>query len=128
MSDHKKTILIVDDEPSNLLLLSTLLKQDYKIIAAKSGDKAFVLANKTPGPDLIMLDVVMPGMTGYELCELLKETASTANIPVIFISANNSQEQIAHAKSIGGADYLVKPVNPVELKAVLTQYLNVPNL
>ena len=86
MSKRAK-LLIVDDVPSNIYLFTSILKEDYAIIAATNGEKAIKLAKKHPQPDMILLDIVMPDMDGYEVCKQLKEDPLTAHIPIIFVTS-----------------------------------------
>ena len=123
MSSEKKIILVVDDTPENILLLSELLKADYKIKAANSGNKALMIANKLPHPDLILLDIVMPEMDGYDVCRQLKENPATSKIPVIFITAKNQNEDEKKGLELGAVDYIVKPVNPSIVKARISTHL-----
>jgi len=106
----KKKILIVDDAPSNIHMLNIMLKDDYSIIVAKDGKKAIELANKMPQPDLILLDVVMPQMDGFEVCKKLKEDIYTQHIPIIFVSSLNDKDEQEQAIQLGGDDYVSKPV------------------
>ncbi len=113
MSD-KQTILIVDDLPENISFLESLLKDEYEIKAANNGKVALKIAIKL-NPDLILLDVVMPGMDGYEVCERLKAEPGTRDIPIIFVTSNTEEEQITRGFAAGGVDYITKPYNPSEL-------------
>ncbi len=106
----KKKILIVDDVPANIHMLSLMLKKDYIIIAATSGKQAIKLANKNPKPDIILLDVLMPEMDGYEVCKILKADKETQNIPIIFLSSLLDANEKEKALLVGGNDYLIKPV------------------
>jgi putative two-component system response regulator len=94
MDNHKSKILLVDDEPANLELLSEALKQQHHVIVAINGKLALKLALAEPQPDLILLDVVMPDMDGFEVCRRLKADPRTARIPVIFISARHTPEGV----------------------------------
>ena len=109
---EKPLILIVDDTPQNIELLSGILKADYKIRAARSGMKALEIAKLTPKPDLILLDIMMPEMDGYEVCRRLKADALTSHIPIIFVTAKISAEDEIRGLDLGAADYLTKPVTP----------------
>ena len=109
--NSKQKILIVDDEPINIAVLSGLLKPDYALLVAKSGQKALQVA-QTGKPDLILLDIMMPEMDGYEVCRRLKADATTRSIPVIFITAMNAVESEAKGLQIGAADYITKPISP----------------
>ena len=123
MSSEKKIILVVDDTPENILLLSELLKADYMIKAANSGNKALMIANKSPHPDLILLDIVMPEMDGYDVCRQLKENPATSKIPVIFITAKNQHEDEKKGLELGAVDYIIKPINPSIVKARISTHL-----
>ena len=105
----KKTILIVDDTPDNLLFLTEILKDDYSVKAAPKGIIALKIA--ATKPDLILLDVLMPEMDGYEVCTKLKENEATKGIPVIFISGNSKAEEVEKGLALGAVDYLFKPID-----------------
>jgi putative two-component system response regulator len=102
----------VDDVKSNLLTLNEILKNNYIVQIAMNGNKALEIANKSPSPDIILLDVLMPGMDGYEVCRQLKRGRRTADIPVIFVTSMNEIEDETYGLQIGASDYLRKPVNP----------------
>ena len=123
MDSDKKIILVVDDTPGNIQLLNGLLRDRYKVKAATSGKKAIVIANISPQPNLILLDVVMPEMDGHEVCEMLKKEASTKLIPIVFVSGNTSDEEIQQGMDLGAAGYLGKPVDSAELTAVIQKIL-----
>ncbi|MCP1625197.1 response regulator [Pseudomonas nitroreducens] len=108
----RPTILIVDDAPENLTLLSDLLKLLYRVKAARSGEKALQVALSDEPPDLILLDVMMPGMDGFEVCRRLRDDARTRHIPVIFITAQNTADEELRGLELGAVDYLTKPINP----------------
>jgi putative two-component system response regulator len=121
-NNDKPTILIVDDTPDNIMLLSRLLKDRYNTKVANNGSLALQIAQSTPGLDLILLDVMMPGLDGYETCRQLKANPVTAGIPVIFLTAKNQVEDEAMGLSLGAVDYIAKPVSPPILFArVATQ-------
>ena len=116
-------ILAVDDNPINLKLLSrALVNTKYKIYTASSGEEALNIAQKEH-PDLILLDVIMPGMSGYEVCKKLQENEQTAYIPVIFLSAKNEAVDKAKGLALGAVDYLTKPFNPLEINARVRTHL-----
>jgi putative two-component system response regulator len=108
----RPTILIVDDAPENLTLLSELLKLLYRVKAVRSGEKALLIALSDEPPDLILLDVMMPGMDGFEVCRKLRDDARTRHIPVIFITAQNTADEEIRGLELGAVDYLTKPINP----------------
>ena len=108
-------ILIVDDTLKNIQVLGTILKQKgYKICVAQSGLKALETAEKLL-PDLILLDIMMPEMDGFEVCKRLKASEATSHIPVIFLSARDSGEDIVNGFQLGAVDYICKPFNSDEL-------------
>jgi putative two-component system response regulator len=118
----RPTILIVDDTPDNIMLLSRLLKDRYNTKVANNGSLALQIAQATPGLDLILLDVMMPGLDGYETCRQLKANPVTADIPVIFLTAKSQAEDEAMGLALGAVDYIAKPVSPPILFArVATQ-------
>ncbi len=113
---NRPAILVVDDTPSNLSLISNLLKDQYRIIVANNGAKALELANNLT-PDLILLDVMMPKMDGYEVCRCLKADKKTHKIPVIFLTAKNEIEDEELGFSVGAVDFIHKPISPPIVKA-----------
>ncbi len=115
-SDGKETILVVDDVEDNISVIANLLKPLYKIKVAKSGEKALEIAQSNE-LDLILLDIVMPEMDGYEVCKRLKETYATEDIPVIFLSGKNDVENITEGFRLGAVDYITKPIEPEILMA-----------
>ena len=105
-------ILIVDDVNENLHSLMNVLRDEYAIVAANSGEKALALAERQPQPDVILLDIRMPGMDGYSVLSRLKANPQTADIPVIFVTALSEAADEAHGLALGVADYITKPINP----------------
>ena len=119
---QKPTVLLVDDTPDNIALLSALLKDRYKIKIATNGVKALQIANTAPHPDLILLDVMMPEMDGHETCRRLKAAPETVDIPVIFLTSRIQPEDEELGLSLGAADYITKPISPpIVLARVATQ-------
>ncbi|NCC27707.1 MAG: response regulator [Gammaproteobacteria bacterium] len=117
-----RTILIVDDTPQNLSVLGELLQPFYRVRVANSGEGALRAASSPPSPDLILLDVMMPGIDGYEVLKRLRADTATASIPVIFITAMDAAESEELGLSLGAVDYITKPINPVvTLARVRTQ-------
>jgi cyclic di-GMP phosphodiesterase len=118
---HKKLIqynvLVVDDNPVNIELLGEILSSEYKVKAATNGQKALDIAHDSPQPDLILLDVMMPGINGFETCSRLKSDPQTKSIPVIFITALNDISNEEHGFELGAVDYISKPFNPSLVKA-----------
>ena len=121
-SRHKFTILAVDDTPENLDVVKGILAKDYIVKVAINGPMALKIAEKQP-PDLILLDVMMPGMDGHEVCQKLKENPDTRDIPVIFLTAMDQTSEEAYGFSLGAADYIAKPVNPPILQARVRTHL-----
>lgn len=115
----KKTILVVDDAPVNIDLLTGLLKEKYIVKAALNGEVALKIAKSQKPPHIILLDIVMPGMDGLEVCKKLKEDSETAHIPVVFLSGQADEEDCEKGIEIGGAAYLKKPVEPRSLFSVI---------
>lgn len=107
-SPEKPTILVVDDTPENLLLISDLLRKYYKVKVANNGIRALSIAQADPPPDLILLDIMMPEMDGYEVCRLLKSNPVTRGIPVVFLTAQMDDNK--KGTEIGAVGYLTKPV------------------
>ena len=119
----KKHILIVDDEPNNLQVLRQILRDDYQLTFARSGAEALSRAEKHC-PDLILLDIMMPEMDGYEVCRRLKHNINMRHMPVIFISAMNEVEDEALGFEVGAVDYLTKPVSRAIVKARVKTHLS----
>ncbi len=113
----KPKILIIDDMAVNIRMLIEILKDEYATIPVKSGEAALRKAQIHPLPDLILLDIIMPDMDGYEVCRRLKEDEHTRDIPVIFISAMSEAMDNAKAFELGAVDYVSKPFNPVSVRA-----------
>ena len=107
----KKTVLLVDDTADNLALMSGLLKDLYKVKVANNGEKAIRIATESP-PDLVLLDIMMPGMDGYEVCRILKSDPRTRDVPVIFLTAKAEVEDEKKGLELGAVDYLTKPISP----------------
>src|SRR5271170_7801329 len=121
---HKKTLLVVDDAPANIQVVQSILKDEYKIRVATSGEKALELVKSQPLPDLILLDVMMPGLDGYQVCERLKAAPETRDIPVIFLTGRTDVGDETRGLEVGALDYIRKPFSPAIVKArVRTQLL-----
>lgn len=112
-SKEKARILIVDDEKTNLDVLGGLLKPYYRTIVTKNGEQALKRLEKAPLPDLILLDVSMPGRNGYDICSEIKRNILTREIPVIFITSKTEEHNEAQGFNVGAVDYIVKPFSPV---------------
>jgi putative two-component system response regulator len=122
-SPQKQSILVVDDIPANIDILSSILKGQYRVKAATSGRKALDLAVSPDPPDLVLLDVMMPAMDGYEVCRRLKENPLTRRIPVIFVTTRGEVEDEATGFACGAVDYLSKPVSPSIVRARVSTHL-----
>ncbi len=122
----EKTLLVIDDNKINISLLLELLQDKYKVIPALSGKQALKIV-QTKDVDLILLDIKMPVMNGFEVCEKLKEDVKTQNIPVIFITANTDEDSIEKAYDVGGIDYITKPFRPREVQSRITTHLALSN-
>src|SRR6218665_1734265 len=109
---NKPTILVVDDTPDNLSLMSALLKDLYKVKVANHGERGLRIANAEQPPDLILLDIMMPDIDGYEVCRRLKAEPRTRDIPVIFLTARSEVEDETRGLELGAADYITKPISP----------------
>ncbi len=108
----REVILVVDDTPDNLELMSELLMDRYRVKVAGSGAKALRIAAGNMRPDLILLDVMMPEMDGYEVCARLKADAATRDIPVIFLTARSEMADEQKGFDLGAVDYITKPISP----------------
>ncbi|MGR9053516.1 MAG: response regulator [Gammaproteobacteria bacterium] len=117
------TILIVDDDPNNLTTLGRLLHPEYNVLAAPSGERALQIVAGSKKPDLILLDVVMPGMDGYQVLGALRELAPCQTIPVIFVTGLDSVEDEEHGLKLGAVDYITKPYRPSIIKARVRTHL-----
>ncbi|MDR1995466.1 two-component system response regulator [Azonexus sp.] len=121
---ERQTVLVVDDTPDNLSLMSALLKDHYKVKVAHNGDKALKVVRNGSPPDLILLDIMMPGLSGYDVCRELKADPATCHIPIIFLTAMAAVEDEKKGLEMGAADYITKPINPPILLARVQTQLN----
>ena len=123
--NDRATILVVDDTPDNLSLMSALLKDTYKVKVANSGEKALRYVQGDSKPDLILLDIMMPGLSGYDVIVELKGNRETRDIPVIFLTAMSAAEEEKKGLEMGACDYITKPISPpIVLARVKTQLEN----
>jgi len=123
-ASERPTILVVDDTPANLSLLSNLLKDQYRIKVANSGIKALELASAVP-PDMVLLDIMMPEMDGYEVCRRLKANDATRRVPVIFLTAKTETEDEELGFSLGAVDFIHKPISPPIVVARVKTHLEI---
>ncbi|MEA3289492.1 MAG: response regulator [Campylobacterota bacterium] len=119
----KSRILVVDDVAENIHGIINMLKKDYNMVAATNGKKAIEIARKEQQPDLILLDIMMPKMDGFEVCRILKEDESTKNIPIIYVTAMNDENLIDKVFIYDGVDYVQKPLHKKELQRRIEMYL-----
>jgi class 3 adenylate cyclase len=122
-NNQKKTVLVVDDAPTNIQVVNSILKDSYKIRIATNGAKALELVKVLPYPDLILLDVLMPDMDGYEVCTRLKADPETRDIPVIFLTAQTEITDETRGFDVGAVDYIHKPFSPAVVKARVHTHL-----
>jgi phosphoserine phosphatase RsbU/P len=122
-TEEKKVVLLVDDAPANIQVVNSILKDAYRIRVATNGAKALELAKGTPAPDLILLDIVMPEMDGYEVCSRLKAAPETRDIPVIFLTGKTETDDETKGFEFGAVDYIHKPFSPPIVKARVHTHL-----
>lgn len=127
-SEKKSIILIVDDSPENINVIKSVFKDIYKIKAATSGERALEIANSEEKPDIILLDIIMPGMNGYETIKRLKSNPNTAEIPVIFLTSKTELEDEKTGFDLGAVDYITKPINPAILFARVDTHLTLKKM
>lgn len=125
--NHKPKVLIIDDEATNLQILNEILQKDYQLLFAKDGNKGIELTISEE-PELILLDVMMPEMTGHDVCKILKSNEKTKYIPVIFVTALSDIEDEEKGFQLGAVDYITKPVSPPIVKARIKNHLSLVNV
>ena len=123
----RPVIMIVDDEITNIELIGAMLEEDYEILFARSGEQAIDIARKSP-LDLILLDVVMPGLDGYETCRRIKQDPRLANVPVIFTTGLDAAEAEIEGLSAGAIDYVTKPVQPAALRRRVSNHIDLKQM
>jgi putative two-component system response regulator len=121
--ESKPTILVIDDTPDNIALMSDLLKERYRVKVANGGLRGLNVALQGARPDLILLDVMMPDIDGYDVCRRLKSEASTRDVPVIFLTALSDQADEERGLELGAVDYITKPINPAITLARIATHL-----
>lgn len=124
MSTDRESILVVDDTPENIDLLVEILKDDYHVRAARTGEQGLKIARLTNKPDLILLDIMMPGIDGFEVCRQLKEDPTTSHIPVIFVTARITTSDEIKGFELGAVDYITKPISPPVVRARVKTHLS----
>ena len=125
--ESRPTILVIDDEPANIEIVSAVLEEDYDICFALSGEQALEVAHASR-PDLILLDVVMPGIDGYQLCRLLKADPQLCDVPVIFATALGDDEAELRGLALGAIDYVTKPIRPATLQRRVRNHVQMKRL
>lgn len=121
--NRQKTVLVVDDAPSNIQVVNSILKESYKVRIATNGARALELVKLDPAPDLILLDVMMPGIDGYEVCARLKMDPETKEIPVIFLTGQTETADETRGFDVGAVDYIHKPFSPAIVQARVQTHL-----
>ena len=122
-TSEKPTVLVIDDAPDNLMLMQAVLKDHYKIKGANNGEKGLRIAAGENPPDLILLDIMMPGIDGYEVCRRLKADLVTREIPVIFLTAKSEERDEEKGFALGAVDYITKPASPAIVLARVRTHL-----
>ena len=122
--NQQPSLLIVDDQPANIKVLANQLKEDYRIQVANSGPRALKIARSDSSPDLILLDIMMPEMDGYEVCRELKQDPQTSNLPVIFLSALSETDDEEKGLNLGAVDYITKPFHPAVVKSRIRNHMD----
>jgi len=118
----KPKLLVVDDQPDNIQLLVQAFAEDYQVLMATSGEQALAVCHSNP-PDLVLLDVLMPGMDGFAVCRQLKAQEATSHIPIILVTARPDAGQETHGLGLGAVDFISKPVNPAVVRARVHTHL-----
>jgi putative two-component system response regulator len=121
---NSRTILVVDDVPDNIRLIVDLLKESYTVLIANSGEKALDVLSKHTDVDLILLDIMMPGMNGIDVLNEIHKDAALAKIPVVFLTADARGDTLWNGFELGAKDYILKPIVPEILQARVAQYLS----
>lgn len=119
------TVLVVDDTPDNLMLMAALLKDKYRVKVANSGEKALRILQGDPLPDLILLDIMMPGLSGHQVAERLQQDPRTRDIPIIFLTAMTAVESEIQGLALGAVDYITKPISPPRVLARVDTQLKI---
>ena len=126
MTENRLTVLVVDDTPANIQILVNILSPEYRAKIATNGENALRIAEKEPHPDLILLDIVMPGMDGHEVCRRLKANPATAAIPILFVTATATDDDVAKGRSLGADGFLMKPLDPETVMETVKRTIRAP--
>ncbi|MFZ5775165.1 MAG: response regulator [Thermodesulfobacteriota bacterium] len=126
MDKEPQRILVVDDVANNIFLLKEVLEEEgYQVSEAQDGQTALAMAAAAPQPDLILLDVMMPGMDGFEVCRRLKAEPATSQIPVLFVTAKEAETDEAQGFAVGGVDYITKPISIPIVRARVRAHMTI---
>lgn len=128
MEKNKPEILVVEDEKLSRIALSNILEKEFTVILAKNGKQAIDIAKENSSIDLIILDVIMEGIDGFETCEIFKNNAKTKDFPIIFISSLSDTEDKVKGFQVGGVDFITKPFQPTEILARVKTHLSITKL
>ncbi|MEW8492498.1 MAG: response regulator [Candidatus Thiodiazotropha taylori] len=128
MTDVKPRILIVDDEPFYTEVLCNLLYNDYEVLVAETGKESLKMAFNEPHPELILLDILLPDIDGYEVCYKLKEDPTTAEIPIIFLTAKSDVDDEVRGFNLGAVDYITKPISPPIVQARVRTHIRISKM
>lgn len=128
LSTAKPLLLIVDDVPSNIHVLAKSLQADFDIMIATDGPSALALIYEQERPDLVLLDIMMPGMDGYEVCKQLQRDSSTSSIPIIFVTAKSDAADETYGFQLGAVDYISKPFTISVVRARINTHLKLQGL
>lgn len=124
MTEERRTVLVIDDAPSNIDVLRNILISQYKVKVATNGAMGIKVASKAPPPDMVLVDIIMPEMDGYEVCRQLKAQALTRDIPLLFVTGTASDEEVLKGLGLGAQGFIMKPLNPeIVLNAVAKHLL-----
>jgi putative two-component system response regulator len=119
----RETILVTDDSPDNIAFMSAFLKEDYRVKAAIDAETALTIAASDDPPDIVLMDIIMPGIDGYEACRRLKENPKTKDIPVIFLTSQTDMESERRGFELGAIDFISRPIRPLVVKARVSTHL-----
>lgn len=122
LRNQKSTVLIVDDEPINLITLTLILENDYKVLATKHGKKVVDILSKEK-PDIVLLDICMPEIDGYTLIKEIKNNNEICDIPILFVTASDEDEDVEMGLELGAVDFIIKPVNKMIVKQRINNHL-----
>ncbi len=128
MSMQKPRILVVDDEPFYTEVLCNLLRDEYEVESAATGEEALAKATAIPHPDLVLLDILLPDIDGYEVCHRLKRNPATSEIPVIFLTVKSDVDDEIRGFNLGAVDYITKPISPPIVKARVRTHIKLAQM